>query len=216
MKEWEWNLELTQKIKSMGYKNTQEYLDSVAIFVESLQIDYPRKLIENKRALIRDAVTPKVLVETKSSINTFRDKIKSSLKSLDEKIGAHKELYIIGVPAGKDDIRQFDELKSTLLEYEALILDELNSKEEWFKPWGGLLKLIQITEDEVPITLSDIMEVVNCPEDQTIELITSMLSENPQFGTFDTSTKTYTKSKHAEIADYLKEALKIYDDMSEE
>lgn len=85
---------------------------------------------------------------------------------------------------------------------------------EWFAPWSALLKLIQITEPQTPIGISEIMEVIYQSEIHSEELLILLLQENTYIGTYDKENKIYTKGIRAEA--YLEQALKELAELEEE
>lgn len=62
-----------------------------------------------------------------------------------------------------------------------------------------------MTQDGLPIELSKIAEVIQCPEDQAENLIELLLPENELIGTYNKSQQTYMKGTN--IAKYLESML---------
>ncbi|MCE7736624.1 MAG: hypothetical protein GPJ54_17205 [Candidatus Heimdallarchaeota archaeon] len=82
---------------------------------------------------------------------------------------------------------------------------EIENRKEWFQPWEALLTLIQITPDEKPISISEIMQVINRSEEHAEDLLIALLKENTKIGSYNNQTKSYTKASN--IDRYLEIAL---------
>lgn len=81
------------------------------------------------------------------------------------------------------------------------IEQSFENRKIWFDPWERLLSLIQVTEDNMPIELSKISEIVDCREDHAENLVIWLLEENSYIGGYDKTAKIYTKG--VKIQDYI-------------
>jgi hypothetical protein len=89
-----------------------------------------------------------------------------------------------------------------LEEYELTIHKLINDRKQWFTPWEPLLSFIQVTEDGLPIELTEIAKIVRSEESHAEDLIKLLLNENPVVGTYDQDQKIYTKGVN--IDSYIK------------
>lgn len=109
--------------------------------------------------------------------------------------------------------------KENLSEFQTQFSSELNSlneviqglsqileiRKKWFIPWQPLLTLIQMTQDGLPIELTKIAEVIQCPEDQAENLLKLLLEENTLIGNYDNAKRVYTKGTN--ISQYIQTML---------
>ena len=116
----------------------------------------------------------------------------------------------------KTNIVEFNELiikvKDHLDNFETTIQNTLNVRTEWFTPWYQILNLIKLTEDNVPVALNKISEIVGADEIHTEELLLLILQNNSLVGKYDGEKQIYTKG--ANITEYLAFAMEALKKMN--
>ncbi|MHA2249330.1 MAG: hypothetical protein ACXAD7_03160 [Candidatus Kariarchaeaceae archaeon] len=216
-----------ESIGSLNFKTVSEYQGGLEKLNQDLISTYTNDFIDSQLASIQSTKTPVELHQLKSQFIVRRKNISSSLTDLEKIMSVHQEILklfknnkevFVSLDQAEIELnqRQIDKLHNRLNGFISKMENEFDQRETWFKPWSSLLKLIQITEDDKPIILDDIREVVETSDEQAEGLLKSLLEENPQIGSYDVSTKTYAKSKGAEVTAYLEKALKLMEDLEDE
>jgi hypothetical protein len=216
-------------VNSLEYHSVGQFVSGIDHFTKRVDTTYNQSLLESKLDLIKEIKTPIQLIEIKNALTEFREGISSSIQRstqiIDTQISINQSMEISKKDQSMHDLspesisQSTDQLKTLrirLQEYQNLIDKAIAQREQWLVPWAGMLKLIQITEDKAPIPISDIMEVVNITEEHAIEMISILLQENSEFGTYDPETKIYKKSTQAMISAYMEKALQIMYSLEEE
>jgi hypothetical protein len=154
-------------------------------------------------------------------LNEFTQNLSQSLaflKLLEKKIVDSKKLPISLITVG--DIEGYINRTNNSLElinkYKKSIEEVLFKKNEIEKRSYRLLELIQITEDQKPISLSKIAEIIDFSEENTEPLLLLLLEKDPLIGTYDDEMKVYTKGQdlYVLLRDYIQDAReKLGDDL---
>ncbi|MFX1283979.1 MAG: SBBP repeat-containing protein [Promethearchaeota archaeon] len=185
--------------------------------------------IQDFNQSVQESISPLHLSEIESEFKPLFEKIKgkktrliqiSSLQqSLATSYESSKTPLLIGISL--DELNTHSTQSASLLQFlnecEERINNSISHRLEFFTPWSRLLTLIQLTEDRTPVKLSEIANIVNCPEEQAEELITLLLKENDYIGKFDDKDKVYIKGHDVNelIQNYIKLVKEFMEDYEE-
>ncbi|MFW9917764.1 MAG: SBBP repeat-containing protein [Candidatus Thorarchaeota archaeon] len=197
-------------VKAAGFENASEmvdaWLNTLASIVEEKLDDMVQQLIQQIAAI----GTPIRLREVELGVETLIDRITVARKQLKEILVLQQGLISLSQEKGIPQFADLDETEllkhqknttSYLQEvelFETEISNTITEKKQWLSPWPRLLKLIQLTEDRMPVDLATIAEVVGCAENQAESLLESLLEENATIGQYDKTKKLYTKGHDLE------------------
>jgi hypothetical protein len=209
--------QIQNAVNTAGYLRINEMISDWDKTIDRIGNDISNELINQNLKLINETTSPLSLDELKNNLDPFVNRLNQKKDQLRKIISLQQLLItlekdsrmslIIGINPEELNqyLDQFISLVNDLDQHYININKAVNQREIWFNPWKGLLTLIQITEDGMPIELSRISEVVSCSETHAEELVKLLLSENKYIGEYDEKDKVYTKGVN--IKDYIHMAL---------
>jgi len=211
------NIRVRNLIKTTGFDSVTEMKSAWLHLQKIPNEEINTKQIEEQLKDISNASTPLQLInfEKISSLNLQKlNNLNSDLEKNLSLIALLFETKRIGRKMPLENLDQDDllfyktKLVQTLektIKFIQNIVEAIQTRKHWLKPWESLLNLIQVTGDNIPIKLDKIAKIVDTTEDQAEALVIELLKENKSLGEYDLSKKIYTKGQNilTEISEYL-------------
>ncbi|MHA2249667.1 MAG: SBBP repeat-containing protein [Candidatus Kariarchaeaceae archaeon] len=209
--------EMMDVVHAAGLENTEAMLDHWFEISSDVKTELQNKIdLEAIRTKIDQTTNPFTLnsveIEVMSSLDTITrlySQVRNSIaliETIERILSRTKNAFVhINSLQIKEHQHSLQSNLDKMIPILSGVRSAIDQRKEWFEPWEALLTLIQITEDEVPISIDEIVRIIKTDEKHAEELLVLLLKENSQIGKYHSDRKTYVKG--IGIEDYIALAL---------